>query len=159
MSHSEPTSPKRSRTVETTGVAHPTGTFKARAPAVHACRAHDKKRLCTDQVHSSTRAHLHPDAHHCPHRTDPEMTTGTRKRKQPRRDKREEPCSLSLSRSLACCTAHAPRTHAPATLREPDSNPGLASTKTEPEPPCHAALLQTSRLATHILSTLPVPRT
>ena len=53
-------------------------TFKARAPAVQACRAHDKKRLCTDQIHSSTRAHLHPDARQCPHRTDPEMTTDTR---------------------------------------------------------------------------------
>ena len=78
MSRSEPTSPKRSRTDETAGVVYPTGTFKARAPAVHACRAHDKKRLCTDQIHSSTRAHLHPDARQCPHRTDPEMTTGTR---------------------------------------------------------------------------------
>ena len=78
MSRSEPTSPKRSRTDETTVVDYPTGTFKARAPAVHACRAHDKKRLCTDQIHSSTRAHLHPDARQCPHRTDPEMTTGTR---------------------------------------------------------------------------------
>ena len=78
MSRSEPTSPKRSRTDETAGVVYPTGTFKARAPAVHACRAHDKKRLCTDQIHSSTRAHLHPDARQCPHRTDPEMTTDTR---------------------------------------------------------------------------------
>ena len=78
MSRSEPTSPKRSRTDETTVVDYPTGTFKARAPAVHACRAHDKKRLCTDQIHSSTRAHLHPDARQCPHRTDPEMTTDTR---------------------------------------------------------------------------------
>ena len=80
------------------------------------------------------RAHLHPSARHCSHRTDPEKTTGTRKRKQPRRDKREEPCSLSLSlaRSLACCTAHAPRTHAPATLREPDSNPGPAAQNRAP---------------------------
>ena len=52
MAQSEPTSPKRSRTDETAGVACPTGTFKARAPAVHACRAHDKKRLCTDQIHT-----------------------------------------------------------------------------------------------------------
>ena len=50
MSRSEPTSPKRSRTDETTGVVYPTGTFKARAPAVHACRAHDKKRLYTKKT-------------------------------------------------------------------------------------------------------------
>ena len=132
MSRSEPTSPKRSRTDETAGVACPTGTFKARAPAVHACRAHDKKRLCTDQVHSSTRAHLHPSARHCSHRTDPEKTTGTRKRKQPRRDKREEPCSLSLSlaRSLAALHTH----HAPTRPRRSASpiRTRVQPPKTEP---------------------------
>ena len=50
------------------------------------------------------------------------------------RQKREALLSLSLSlaRSLACCTAHAPRTHAPATLREPDSNPGPAAQNRAP---------------------------
>ena len=53
MSRSEPTSPKRSRTDETTVVDYPTGTFKARAPAVHACRAHDKKRLCAQTKYTA----------------------------------------------------------------------------------------------------------
>ena len=133
MSRSEPSSPKRSRSGETTGVVYPTGAFKARAPAVHACRAHDKKRLCTDQIHSPTRAHIHPDARHCPHRTVPEMTTGTRQRKQPRRDKREKPCALSLARSLARLL-HCTRTTHPRARDAPRARfePGTSQHKTEP---------------------------
>ena len=137
MARSAPNSPKRSRDDEPTGIAHPKHVFEARAPAAHECPAHDKSAWTQTKYTGPPELTYTATLATGPHRTVSERKTGRENSRAEPKKEQPRALSLSLSRFASLCFAAAPHAHAPASLREHESNPGPAVTKPSPEPLRH----------------------